>query len=74
MIGALSEHDNRRADLDPRIKIDDVVVHKADAAGRHRSADCVRLVGAVNAKHRVAMAVLKIPGAGAGRNGKAAFH
>jgi hypothetical protein len=62
-----SQHDNPRADLDPLIEIDGIGVHHPDAAGGHRLADRVRLVGAVDAKQRVLVALEQIKRAGAER-------
>src|SRR5215813_6476779 len=45
-------HDHGRADLDPVIEIDHVLVGQADAARRRRRANRVRLVRAVDAVKR----------------------
>src|SRR5258707_13929853 len=48
----LSEDDHLRADLDPVVEVDHVLVEHADAARRYRVADRVRLVRAVDAVER----------------------
>src|SRR2546423_278827 len=50
--GRSSDHDDFRADLDPVVKIDHVLVAHADAAGRNRGADRPRFVGTVDAIER----------------------
>src|SRR3989442_15053463 len=47
-------HDHGRAELDPVVEIDDVVVGQPDAAGGRCRADRVRLVRAVDTVHGVA--------------------
>ncbi len=50
------QHHDRRAELDPVVQVDDILVGHADAAGRNRRADVFRLVGAVDAVQRVPVA------------------
>ena len=63
-------HDHHGADGDPVIKIGHIFIGHAEAAGRHRLSDRLRLVGAVNAIERRA----QIERAGAERVFDAAGH
>src|SRR5258707_4673878 len=67
---ALVPHDHGGANGDAVVEIGDVFVGHAEASGRHRLADRVPLVGAVNAIKRRA----EIHGAGAERGVEAACH
>src|SRR5258706_1393466 len=67
---ALVPHDHGGANGDAVVEIGDVFVGHAEAAGRYRLADRLRLVGAVNAIKRRA----EIHGAGAERIVEAACH
>src|SRR5260221_11917862 len=67
---ALVPHDHGGANGDAVVEIGDVFVGHAEAAGRYRLADRLRLVRAVNAIKRRA----QIHGAGAERVGEAACH
>ena len=66
----LVQHHHRGADRDAVIEVGDVVIGHAEAAGRHRLADRLRLVGAVDAVQRRA----QIHRAGAERVVDAAGH
>src|SRR4051812_13437879 len=68
------EHDDDRADLDPGVEVDDVLIGHADAARGNRRADIFRLVGAVDAEHGVAAALEEIERARAERIVDAAWH
>src|SRR5262245_36081778 len=57
---ARGENDDRRSHSHPLVEIDHVLVGHADAAGRYRTADVFRLVGAVDAIQRVLAPLVEI--------------
>src|SRR5664279_717931 len=73
-MNAGSEHVDGRPDFDSVIEIDDIVVQETDAAGRYRPSNRIGLIGAVDAKHRIALTIVEIHGASTERIGEAAFH
>src|SRR5688572_9387403 len=70
VVPPLVPDDHPRPNLDPLVKVYDVVVDEAETARRHRLADGVRLIGAVDAVHGVA----EIEGARPERIAQAACH
>ena len=64
---ARRQHHHRRAELDPVVEVDHVLVGHADAARGDRRADVFRLVGAVDAVQRVLVAGEEIEAARAQR-------
>src|SRR3954462_2789238 len=62
-----TEHHDDRARLDPVVEVDHVLVGQPDAAGGYRLSDILRLVGPVDAEHRILAAGEKINPAGAHR-------
>ena len=68
-----ADDDDLGADAGALVEMLDILVHHADAAGRHVEADRPGLVGAVDAEDRVAAALVEIHGAGAERIVDAAF-
>src|SRR3546814_16909080 len=73
LLVARPDDDHFRADRRPRIKMPDILVHHADATGRHVVSDCPGLVRAVDAEDRVAATLVEIHGAGAERVVDGAF-
>src|SRR6185437_16237697 len=55
------------AERNPVVKVDDVLVEQANAAGRNGVADALRLVGAVQAEEGVVAIAVEIKRAGAER-------
>ena len=60
-------HNHLRTHRGLLIKLDHLVIQHADAAGGHGLADGARRVGAVDAVHGVALALIEIEGAGTER-------
>ena len=55
-----SDHDDLRAKAGPFVRVDNILVHHADAARRHVLADREGIVGAMDAELRVARTVEEV--------------